>query len=403
VNVGGEPPEGRRARLASREALGEVGCDVLGSKRLEGKLHAAPVNEQLLLDGAERVLTEDDVGRTVGGEQEEPNGLVSPREVRDQVERRVIAPLQIVEPEHETARGTHRLERLCHLAEHAASGRCTEFLLEKRELATSHQGRHLDEPVGRIAAEDRRELVTPRGTAQATERLEHREIGFARTVMLQAVSAADKKLGINGCLLDEGIGERSLADSCLTGEKHDLPLASLRCREQLLESGELGRAPDHTTPLRRDQGLRLRRAVAAPSSCLVTWMLGVLRDRGNEAIASAMHRLDDARGLRVLAQSRADFAQVHLQDAVAHADVGPEGVEQLFLGDQPPRVLGQVAKHGKRLRLEPARPAPPPESLVGEVEAKRREHDDGLYQGSHTSALGRSPSSPAAVRPIRST
>lgn len=67
----------------------------------------------------------------------------------------------------------------------------------------------------------------------------------------------------------------------------------------------------------------------------------------DEAIAPAMPGLDVARGLGIVAQGLADLVDGRLQDAFADVLAGPEGVENFGFGEQPVRVLEQVAQHGE--------------------------------------------------------
>jgi hypothetical protein len=65
---------------------------------------------QLEHDRADGMRLDDGVDGPVGAEHEEPRGLTPSRQPGDQVERRVVAPVQILEDEHEGAVGREGLE-----------------------------------------------------------------------------------------------------------------------------------------------------------------------------------------------------------------------------------------------------------------------------------------------------
>jgi hypothetical protein len=77
---------------------------------------ALPVQEQVLLHGSERVLAAPALHRPVGRQQHQPGSAGPPGEVGDQVKRRVVGPVQVLEPQHEQSLTAECLERLGHLA-----------------------------------------------------------------------------------------------------------------------------------------------------------------------------------------------------------------------------------------------------------------------------------------------
>ena len=51
--------------------------------------------------------------------------------------------------------------------------------------------------------------------------------------------------------------------------------------------------------------------------------------------------------VRFISERLADFADADGQNRVGDCDIGPEGFEQNFLGDELIRVLGQIAQYGE--------------------------------------------------------
>jgi hypothetical protein len=71
------------------------------------------------------------------------------------------------------------------------------------------------------------------------------------------------------------------------------------------------------------------------------------RHRGVEEITTARHCLDQA--AIDVAELLAQFADALHKRVIAHADIGPHGLEKLWLGDEQPSVLRKIAQHLERL------------------------------------------------------
>ena len=69
----------------------------------EGELLAAPARTQVGRESPQWVATENDFGRPVGGEHHQPTRFRPLRDVREHVERRRIAPVQILQDENDDA------------------------------------------------------------------------------------------------------------------------------------------------------------------------------------------------------------------------------------------------------------------------------------------------------------
>src|SRR5688572_26425689 len=91
---------------------------VLG-ERLEREAVAASLALQLVVNRTDRIVGENRVDGTVGGEHEQARRSLSPREEGEQVGRGRIAPVEIFERDDEQALLRERLERLRELAHHA--------------------------------------------------------------------------------------------------------------------------------------------------------------------------------------------------------------------------------------------------------------------------------------------
>jgi hypothetical protein len=85
----------------------------------EGELLAAPARTQLGRESPQWVATEDDIGRPVGGEQHQPTRFRPLRDVREHVERRRVAPVQILQDENDDTLRGDRFDRAAEQADRA--------------------------------------------------------------------------------------------------------------------------------------------------------------------------------------------------------------------------------------------------------------------------------------------
>src|ERR1017187_3704303 len=74
-------------------------------------------------------------------------------------------------------------------------------------------------------------------------------------------------------------------------------------------------------------------------------------DRTNEPVPDRGDGLDVARAANVVAQQTAQKPDAACQGALGNCGIAPDGVEQLFLRDQPLRVVQQKQEGSKGLRL----------------------------------------------------
>ena len=174
---------------------------------------------------------DDDVGRPVGAEQEEARALGAQSERRNQVDRRRIAPLEVVEPENQRALRGERLDGVAHLAQHALAIRAGDAREKPFALRLREERRHLREPRRGVATEHVEHPIPAGTAAHRRQRLQHRKVRLPGSVVLDALPAGDAKLVAGRGGGEEMAGQRGLADSRLAGEEHDLP----RPRERRVE------------------------------------------------------------------------------------------------------------------------------------------------------------------------
>ena len=109
-------------------------------------------------------------------------GIAAAQERREQVERRVVGPVQVLEHEHERRRGAERVERLEHLAQHPRARRALRGVADRLGPGPGlvEQPRQLDQPGRRALRERADDRVALRTARQLAERLQHRHVGLAR-------------------------------------------------------------------------------------------------------------------------------------------------------------------------------------------------------------------------------
>ena len=93
VHQARQPPGKLMAGKPHREKL----RDGFLGQVLERQLLTQAVRLQLPLDALQRMVAEDDVDGPVSADHHQPRRIAAPREVADEIERRVVAPVQIFE------------------------------------------------------------------------------------------------------------------------------------------------------------------------------------------------------------------------------------------------------------------------------------------------------------------
>src|SRR5262249_48661009 len=128
---------------------------------------------------------------------------------------------------------------------------------------------------------------------------------------------------------EEGLYEGGLADPRIAGHEDDLALAGEGAFQATVEVLQLRVAAD-------DRAASARPRLDQPVSGI---------DRCDEAIPATMNGLDEPRHLRAVTQALAQLAHADGQHDLAHGDAGPDGGEQLVLGDQSVRAQGQIVQN----------------------------------------------------------
>ena len=195
----------------------------------------------------------------------------------------------------------------------------------------------------------------PGAPPQSSERLEHRQIRFARAVLLHALPAADAQ---RVRARRPRPGTPPPARSCRSPAPRSRTRAAAARRA--LSPGARAAAPARrpAPPASETRGRRRTK----PRRRL---------DRADEPESSPVHRLDVPRRFGRIPERLAQIANAAREGGVAHDRVAPDGGEQLVLGDQAARVLDQVAQDRERPRRQREPPRSAPRPLVRRLDANR--------------------------------
>ena len=133
----------------------------------------------------------------------------------DQVHRRVIAPVQVLDDQHQRLVLRAAVEQFAELAQHAVLARAGEFAPQAFALGLAAQPGQLQQPGRRDAAQQRgqRGVVA----AERGQRLEHGQIRFAGAVLLDALALREGHRAERG---GKVVDQRRLADAGFAGHQH---------------------------------------------------------------------------------------------------------------------------------------------------------------------------------------
>lgn len=256
---------------------------------------------------------------------------------------------------------SHALPRVGHLPKHALGRHGLGQRRYRRLPGGALQPRDSRQPCRGMAAEQGEEAAAARVVAKLAKRFQHRQIGLARAELFETLATGDAQVLV-GDASQKRIDQGRLAATRPTGHEDQLPLAAQCLVQPTLELEQLGLAPHQSEFLWRAGSGR------GPSTCcLGLWWIDD-GGFGNEPIAATVHRLDETGFLRLVPQCFADLVDADFQRGIGHEGVGPDGLEQFLLGDQPAGVLQQISQDGEGFRGECDRLHTAPQAGVVRVE-----------------------------------
>ena len=177
-------------RLVAWKSSSQVFPDGFLREVLERKLVAKGMSLQFAFDALERVFAQDHFNWAISANNHELGGISTPGQVRDQINSGKVAPVQVFQHEDQRMLGSERLQRVCHLAQHALTGSAQDLGLQRLPLRGRNERRHLCQPCRRILAETFDNLPSV-CSSKPRESIQNRHVGFAGAVVFQALAAGD--------------------------------------------------------------------------------------------------------------------------------------------------------------------------------------------------------------------
>ena len=232
----------------------------------------------------------------------------------DPVKRRGIAPVNVLEPEHQGYVRRDRFDRKRKFAHHALA-RLPSPRLQRAAFGARPQRRHLRKPTRRLAREDRLHGQPVRRAGKPCQCLDQWQIRLANAMMLEALAERDPDAVSAPQSLYKGVEERALADAGVAGHEHHLAAARAHCVEGTRKFGQLGVPPDHP----RWFG-RARRRLRA-----VVW-IGDRVGRQHEAVTAPVAGLDNARPSGIVAEGASKLLDARRKRVVADRHAAPDAV-----------------------------------------------------------------------------
>ena len=297
-------------------------------------------------------------------------------QIRQQVQRGIVAPVQILQHQQERAADRQHLDRLGQLPQHALLGGPHDPALHRLERRRTEQRGHLGQPRGGLLLQHRQERRALGFSTQPAQRLQDRQVGFAPAVVLDTLPPRQPHIPRARGILHKGIDHGRFAEPgspvrnticrapCRTRSSHWCRWVSSRSRPTSSGGGTVGAG---RSGRRRWEGGR--------------------GDRGevpDEPIPPPMHRLDEPRGLRRLPQHLAQLANAAGEHGVTHHRLRPDGLQQGLFGDQLTRLRHQQAQHRKDFGGQADHRSPMPHTFVGPVHPPRLVHQTILCRsGTH--------------------
>ncbi len=99
--------------------------------------------QQFAFDGFEWMSGDDQLDRPIGANQHQMCGMTLSCQVRDQVQRRVIAPVKIFQDKHQRHVGGQHLQSLTHFPQHPLASRSKHLPTEQFTIGCVDQRRQL--------------------------------------------------------------------------------------------------------------------------------------------------------------------------------------------------------------------------------------------------------------------
>src|SRR5215470_3026989 len=129
-------------------------------------------DRELGKQSSERLIPWQTLDRTHGAHDQKPRGLRAPSDETKPVQRRCVAPLQILQAQNERLVHGSSRDRIRELPQHALTCPTDRASSQRFELAIAQQCGQLSQPAGSMAAEGVQKAVGMRAATEARDRIE---------------------------------------------------------------------------------------------------------------------------------------------------------------------------------------------------------------------------------------
>ena len=215
------------ARQPGREsgvwkARRQVGSHSRFGEQRERQFRTLPMPLQLVVHDMQRMAPLQRVGETIRAQQQESSRFPPSRQHCKQVEGGVVAPVQVFEHQQQRLSGGQQIKGLSQFTEHPVPGRTGNAAPHYLQIGGTHQAGHLHQPGRGLLPQERHHLLPAGSPTQASQRLQHRQIGLPCPVMFEALAAPDPERPIRLQGREERIDQRGFAEPRLPRDEEEL-------------------------------------------------------------------------------------------------------------------------------------------------------------------------------------
>ena len=130
---------------------GHIRRHVRGRQELQPEVDRPPPPTQLLDHAAQGMPPEQHLHRPIRPHHQQPRQLGPLPQVGEGLDRRMVAPLQVFQDQHQRPVGRQHLQRLGEFTQHVGRRRPLQAALEALQFRLAHQAGEVRQPHGRIA------------------------------------------------------------------------------------------------------------------------------------------------------------------------------------------------------------------------------------------------------------
>src|SRR5262245_10168849 len=238
-----------------------------------------------------RVIRNCHVNWTVGGNDQYRCTPSPAGKARQNVKRRVIAPVQIFNHDHHRITCAERLQELAVFAQHAFPGRAKDFLLKLTALFVANETRQLYHPSWRAISERSQQGWRSGSSAIILQGIDQREKCFIRPKMLNA-TAEQYADAASKLAFQKHLDQRRLTNTRFAGNEDQLAAATRCPLKRLFQLRDRAGSADPEMRMRQSEPRRLQ--ILRPLDNYVCY----------EPVSPPGNRLDISRRLGIVAKLR---------------------------------------------------------------------------------------------------